>query len=276
MRYTKIKLAAVAFLSLAILFTACNRNHRNTNDDSDNTFAGDNAMSESYYNDAVNIADDASETPNGGSLSNYKTRSACATVTHDTLSNPKTITVDFGTTNCLCGDGRYRRGKILISYTGAYKDSGHVHTITFDQYYVNNNHVMGSKTVTNMGHNANNQMYFTVVVNGLIIKANTLDSIIWNQNRVRTFIAGETTPTKTDDVYQITGSGTGQRANGTTYTMTITQPLIKALDCQWIQQGEIQIQPTGGFLRTLNYGGGSCDDQATLTVNGNTYTITLN
>lgn len=270
----KVTTRLVAVFAVAFLFTACKRN-KNNSDDSDNTFAKDNATSELIYNEVLNIADDASTTPNGGNLSNYKMRSACATVTHDTLSTPKTITIDFGSTNCLCGDGKYRKGKILVSYTGAYKDSGHVHTITFDQYYVNNNHVLGSKTVTNMGHNASNQMYFTVAVNGLIIKANTNDSIIWNANRVRTFLAGESTQTKTDDVYSITGSGSGQRANGTQYTMTITQPLVRALSCQWIQEGEVEIQPVGGYLRTLNYGAGTCDDQATITVNGTTYNITL-
>jgi hypothetical protein len=276
MLHTTFKTTLAALFVLAIAFTACNRSRTNNPTDEDDNFAKDNALSELFYNDALNMADEAAETPNGGNLSNYKMRSPCATVTHDTLSTPKTITIDFGPTNCLCGDGRYRRGKVLVSYTGAYKDSGHVHTISFDNYHVNDNKILGTKTVTNMGHNANNQMYFTISVNGLIIKANTNDSVIWNQNRVRTFLVGENTPSKMDDIYRITGNGTGQRANGTPYSMTITQPLIKALSCQWIQQGEIQVQPSGAALRTLNYGGGNCDNQATLTVNGNTINITLN
>ena len=40
--------------------------------------------------------------------------------------------------------------------------------------------------------------------------------------------------------------------------------------------GEIQIQPAGGNLKTINYGNGTCDDQATVTINGSTYPITLN
>lgn len=276
MKYSKIKFGLVVMISSLVLFTACKRNPKTKDVDVDNTVASDNALGEFVYNDALNIADQASLTASGANLENYKMRSTCATVTHDTTSNPKTITVDFGPTNCLCGDNRYRRGKILIAYTGHYKDSGHVHTITFDQYYVNNNQVLGTKSVTNMGHNANNQMYFTVTVNGLIIKATTLDSIIWNHNRTRTFVQGENTQTKQDDVYEITGSGSGQRANGTSYTMNITQPLVKAINCDWIKAGEMQIQPNGGLLRTFNFGSGTCDNQATVTVNGNTYNITLN
>lgn len=277
MKHTTLKtgLATLAIMS-ALFFGSCNRNKINDkNKDNDTSIASDNALSEFAYNDALNISDEAATLNTGDNLGNYKTASNCATVTHDTTTNPKTITVDFGNINCLCNDGRLRKGKILITYTGHYKDSGMVRTIGFDQYFVNNNQILGSKTVQNMGHNVSNQLYFNIVVNGKIIKS-TGDSIIWNQNRVRTYIAGESTPIKLDDVYEITGSGTGTRANGNTYTINITQPLVKAIACDWIKAGELQIQPTGGNLRTINYGNGTCDDQATVTINGVTYTITLN
>lgn len=273
---TKIKNLLVALTALAFLFTACKRNHNSTDSESDNTFAKDNANSEFIYNDALNIAEQASITANGNNLDNYKTTSNCATVTHDTISVPHTITIDFGSVNCLCNDGRYRRGQILISYQGAYKDSGSVHTITFNNYYVNDNHVMGSKQVTNMGHNSSGHLFYTIVVNGQIIKAVTQDTILWNQNRVRTYLQGDSTQSKLDDVYSITGSGSGQKANGTHYTMTITSPIIKAMSCQWIEQGTVEIQPTGGYLRILDFGNGTCDDQATITVNGVSHPITLN
>lgn len=265
----------VALGALAFLFTACKRN-RITDDESDNTFAKDNASSEFFYNDALNIADQAAITLSGNNLDNYKTTSNCATVTHDTISVPHTITIDFGSVNCLCNDGRYRRGQVLVSYMGAYKDSGSVHTITFNNYYVNDNHVMGSKQVTNMGHNSSGHLYFNIMVNGQVIKAITQDTILWNQNRVRTYLQGDSTQTKLDDIYSITGSGSGQKANGTTYTMTITSPLIKDMSCDWIKQGSVEIQPNGGALRLLDFGNGTCDDQATITVNGVSHPITLN
>lgn len=269
----KFRLFLLSLLWL-ISLNACNRNHQN-NKDTDTSIASDNAFSEAIYNDALNMADEASNLQTGDNLSNYKTASNCATITHDTTTNPKTITIDFGNTYCLCNDGKYRKGIVLISYTGHYKDSGSVRTITFNQYFVNNHQVLGSKTVSNMGYNTNGQTFFNIVVNGLIIKS-TGDSVSWNQNRVRTWIAGENTSAKIDDVYEITGSGSGTRANGNTYTVTITQPLVRALACQWIQSGEISIQPVGGNTRVLNFGNGTCDDQATVSINGTTYTITLN
>jgi hypothetical protein len=269
----KLGFVALAF-SASVLMVSCQRDK--LSQDEDTEMANDNSLSEFVYDDIDQIVDDASTKQTGDNLGNYKTSSNCAVITHDTLSTPKSITVDFGTTNCLCNDGRYRKGQILITYTGKYADSGSMRNITFNNYHVNNSHIMGSKTVENMGKNANNQTYFDIDVNGLIIKATTGDSIIWNTNRERTWVQGEGTSAWADDIYHISGSGNGKRANGNTWTMNIIQPLVKDLSCNWISAGVIELQPTGKALRTINFGNGNCDNQATVTINGGTYTINLN
>lgn len=274
MKIQQIKIALFALVLASSLFIiSCNRN-KDKNNDNDTEMSNDNALAEFSYNDALNIADEASTVNSGDNLGNYKTTSNCATVTKDTTTNPKTITIDFGATNCLCNDGRNRRGKILVSYTGKYKDAGSVHTISFDNYFVNDNQILGSKTVTNMGLNASNQSYFSIVVNGKIIKANTTDSIVWNSNRTRTWTQGEATQTWMDDVYEITGNGSGQNKNGT-FTMNIINPLIKELSCKWFTAGKVEMQPAGKLLRTIDFGNGTCDNAATVLINGNTYNITL-
>jgi hypothetical protein len=279
MKLQTFKLALIAIAcSTTVCFTACNKSKKvkDAATDNDTSMTKDNALGEFAYNDVGNIADEAGAVASGDNLNNYKTTSNCATVTKDTISIPHAVTIDFGLTNCLCSDNRNRRGKIIITYTGSYVDSGSVRTITFNNYHVNDNKILGTKTVTNMGHNANGKIYHSVIVNGLIIKAITGDSITWNSARTRTWILGDNTSTKTDDEFQITGSGSGQKANGNTYTMLITQPLIKARACDWIKAGEIQVTPSTGNIKTVNYGNGNCDDQATVTINGNTYNITLN
>ena len=264
-------------LATGILITSCRRNSKiETNKDSDTEMVKDHYLSEFAYTDALNIADDGATVNSGDNLGNYKTASNCATVTHDTISNPHTMTIDFGATNCLCNDGRYRRGIILVTYTGHYRDSGHVHTLTFNNYFVNDNQVLGSKSVTNMGHNSAGNLYYSIIVNGLIIRATTLDSVIWNSNRTRTWIQGESTQVRTDDVYEITGSGSGSRPNGTSYTMNITQPLVKAVSCSWIESGKIDLQPSNKPLRKIDYGNTGCDNLATVTINNVTYNIILN
>lgn len=260
-------------LATTLVFSACNR--RDKDRDNDTELASDNTLFENTYNDVLNMADESSEKNTGDNLSNFKTASNCATITHDTLSSPKTITIDFGSTNCLCNDGRNRRGKVLVNYTGKYRDSGSVHTITFDNYFVNDNQVMGSKTVSNMGKNVSNQSYFNIVVNGLIIKATSGDSIVWSSNRTRTWTNGESSiGDKSDDVYEITGSASGTKGS-TAYTMTIIQPLVKAHACGYISKGIMEVQPSGKLLRTIDFGNGTCDNTAQVTIGGNVYTIIL-
>lgn len=276
-----LSVAAFAVFATALAFTACKRDKDNNNAvdvDEDTYYADDQARMDQTFDDVQTLADQAYEFGSvqmkGGIAPTIL--SSCATVTRDTTSTPRKITIDFGTTNCLCNDGRYRKGKIIITYSGKYRDSGSVHTIGFDGFYVNNNQVLGTKTVTNMGKNGSGQSYFSINVNGMMILSTTGDTISHVASRTRTWVAGENTSALSDDVYNITGSGTNTRAGGKVINYTITSPLVLALNCKWIEQGTIDITPAGASkARTLDYGNGTCDDQATISVNGKTRTITL-
>lgn len=262
-------------LGTIVLVTSC---QKRTKDDTEETgYATEQSISEKAYNDAESIADQASTISTGGSL-NYKETgitSACATVTRGT----GIITVDFGTANCLCNDGRNRRGKIIITYTGAYADSGSTHTITFDNFYQNDNKVEGNKTVTNMGHNSLGQPYFNVTVDGDVTLA-TGGVVATVSYRTRTWIAGYTTPGNfSDDRYSLTGSGSITRPSGVTVNAAISNlsPLIVSAGCRWIEAGTITFALPGGFTRSINYGTtANCDNQAILSLpSGATYNIVL-
>ena len=200
--------------------------------------------------------------------------SACATVTIDSVATPHTITVDFGASNCLCSDGRYRRGQINISYSGHYRDAGSTHTITFTNYYVNDNKIMGTKTVLNNGRNTAGNLTYSITVNGSIEKSSG-GTITWNSNRTREWIVGESTPAWNDDVYLITGSASGTSAGGTSFTLNITSALRKEIGCRHFVSGSFALTPSGKAVRYVDYGTGACDNTATVTINGNTYNITL-
>lgn len=263
--------------TIGVLFTSCRKDKDEK--DNDTSAASDNSLAEGTYNDVNNIADEASE----GSLSSYLSPSGeksmlstCATITHDTTVTPRLLTIDFGTTNCLCTDGRNRRGIINVSYSGQYRDSASVHTITFTNYFVNDNQVLGSKTVTNNGHNAAGNLSYSIAVNGQIIKAGGGGTINWTSNRTREWIIGESTAIWSDDVYLITGSANGTNAAGNSFNMTITTALRKEIGCRHFVSGAFSLTPSGKPTRYINFGSGACDNQATVTINGNIYNITLN
>ncbi|MGQ0830006.1 MAG: hypothetical protein ACT4ON_16585 [Bacteroidota bacterium] len=264
--------------TVGIIFTSCKKEEKDT----DTNAASDHALSEGTFNDVNNISDEAAK----GSLSSYMTPgtsdsgergllSSCATITHDSVSNPRVLTIDFGTTNCFCGDNRFRRGIIKVSYSGKYRDSASTHTISFNNYFVNDNQVLGTKTVTNNGHNTAGNLNYSISVNGQIIKANGGGTITWTSTRNREWIAGESTPTWLDDVYLISGSANGTSASGNSFTANTTTPLRKEIGYKHIVSGILNVTPSGKATRILNFGNGTRDDQATVTINGNTYNITL-
>ncbi len=275
---------AGATLSLAIVSCKKTNTTPTTPTDSDTSVASENSLAEGIFNDVQNISDQASEgdlkfySPQyNGNLQDIQSfeKNSCATITHDSLSTPRTLVIDFGSTNCLCQDGNNRRGKINISYIGKYRESGSVHTISFTDYFVNDNQVIGSKSVTNNGKNTNGHTTFTIAVDGQIIKANSAGTLTWKSSRTREWLVGEDTKTWIDDVYSITGSTSGSNSNGNSYTALITTPLHRALNCHWFDSGVIEVNQTGKVLKTIDYGAGSCDANATVTILGKTYPITL-
>ena len=89
-------------------------------------------------------------------------------------------------------------------------------------------------------------------------------------------IAGASTPfVRNDDIYRITGTANGVNINGVSYTANIVQPLRRAISCQWVESGTVEITPANLATRTLDFGSTGCDNQATVTVNNNSYSITL-
>ena len=162
-----------------------------------------------------------------------------------------------------------------MSFTGAYRDSATIITHTFDKYFVDDYQVTGLKTVTNNGHNANGHLSFTVDVDAVVYKPNG-DSITWKSNRVNEWIEGENTYLWWDDVYLISGDAEGVSASGISYILEITTPLRKEIGYKHIVSGVLEITPNGKFTRIIDYGDGTRDNKATVTINGATFNILLN
>ena len=148
----------------------------------------------------------------------------CATITWDSVA--RVLTIDFGTTNCLCQDGINRRGKIIATFTGKFKQVNSSINVSLENYYVNDNKVTGSKTVTYLGTGK----VSIVVQHASITTAN--GTISWQCQRTVEMTAGINTKTIWDDEYTITGSASGTNRQGVNFSVTIDKPLIKQVICQ--------------------------------------------
>ena len=276
MKKLNLIIALLMIAGVVSLSTSCKKDEQQF---ADNTSASaDDAFAEGIYSNTTSIVDEAYDNKSGGLKSGDASNqflTGCATVTLDTTVTPRELTIDFGDENCLCNDGRYRRGKIIVTFTGGYRWQGTVITYGFDDFHVNDNHVDGTKVITNMGPNANNNLYYTIEVVGVIHKANNGGTLSWNSSKEREWIEGVFTKKRKDDVYLITGTASGIRPNNKTWTREIVNPLRVELNCKWIVSGTMEIQPEGKPLRILDYGTGDCDNIATVLINGVTYTIFL-
>ncbi len=278
MKRFHFNLLLLGVLSIGLLMTSCKKDDETVAEENDTSSTEYDALAENIFNDVGNISDEAYALKTGNFKSTEEDTlflGLCATVTLDTVVFPHELIIDFGEENCLCKDGRYRRGKIINTFTGRYRKPGTVLTHGFDEFYVNDNKVEGSRVLTNMGYNEDENLWFTIEIDGLITLAENGGTITWNSSKEREWVEGSDTRRRRDDVYLITGSASGVRLSGLSWTKEIILPLRRELSCRFFVSGSVEITPEDRPVRLLDYGDGECDNLATVTVNGQTFTIHL-
>lgn len=179
-------------------------------------------------------------------------------------NGPVTFEIDYGTTGTPFMDGTTKYGKIHIKCLKRWSYlAGNQVTVDLVNFKSNNVTYSGQIKITRPDTNS-----LTVeVVNGHCTDGS------WNID-----YAGTKTMTKiagTTDDYSITGNSTGKNRDGRNFTTTITNPIIKKASCKWITSGTLDLTPDGFKTRTVDFGNGTCDDDATYTVNGQTVSFKL-
>lgn len=187
---------------------------------------------------------------------------------------PLKFKIDYGL-GCTNAWGVTRSGILLVELSNFVTTPGSTMTIKRENYYVNTRKVEGTITYLNQTTNPNIPTWKRTVTNGKITKVNG-DIFLHSGFRIVKLITGAGTTTLLDNIYHIMeGTHTIQRPNGTQLTATINETLVKPFICQHITQGKLGLQ--GTILNgVLDYGNGTCDNQAVYThSNGNTFNITL-
>jgi hypothetical protein len=232
------------------------------------------------FSDTFSETDDAAkysdEQIDGGNKGTKDTYPIISIVPFDAVTWPKDISIDYGTENLLCEDGRYRRGKINFETTGFYRDAGTVVTITFENYYQNDYKVEGTQIVTNEGRNADDHLYYTVVINDGVVTTPDNKTIEYEENTTREWVAGDLTPfNMCDDNYHIIGSQNGVSSDSISYTLTVENRLDVLVCCRWIRGGILNVDMEGLATISVNYGDGTCDENAIVTIMGVQYPIVM-
>lgn len=261
--------------SLAVTYYSCKEEEEI---DTNTQAAVDDATAETIFNDVYyQVSNSAKEDSTINKTGLVMGDSTCGTITiKDSLGAfPVTVTLNFGDSNQLCFDGHYRKGIIKAVFTGRYKDSGTVITITLYNYYVDSHLIQGTKKFTNNGRNSSSNLSYTIEVTNASIATDS-GTISWQSNRTHEWKQGENTRfVICDDVYSITGTASGIDRKGLSYILTITEPLKKQTCCRWIMSGKLEISPANKVKRYVDFGGGTCDHYAQVTINSRTFDFIL-
>jgi hypothetical protein len=208
---------------------------------------------------------------------------SCRTVTYNPSRSayPHTATINFGS-SCTGLDGFTRSGKKIITVYADWRTAPAgtlISETTFSNFYIDSVNVAGNMQTYIDSAASPGPLALKIVTNKTITdsKGNTSTytaTSYWLQT------AGNSTTTRKDNVYQITGSASGTEvldgATPVSWTSSIdpNDPVIKMGDCMFrskgIEQIRLNVEGTSMFTESLDYGNGTCDDIATLTINGGT------
>ncbi|HRS54720.1 MAG TPA: hypothetical protein P5250_08455 [Bacteroidales bacterium] len=244
-----------------------------------------NCYAESVFYDIIKWVNDAQlkieDSLYNGSKNNYIINDNYISISllpNDTLTWPKMLTINFGSGNHMCLDGKLRKGKIIAAITSRFHQQGTVITIVPNNYFVNDSYVEGTLKITCLGlSNEGHIIFKDNVKQGKIITSDGL--IYWECDRTREMISGQLTPWPNiyDDTFKITGNSSGTDISAHSYTAEIINPLKLSFGCKWINEGSLEISSESFSSKMIvDYGNSECNPQATLTVDNKTYNFIIN
>lgn len=285
MKTKKWNLILVMFLTGLFVLSSCEKDTSAKISEADLLLAEEDALTETLYGDLMESVDNALSLVEGqlstGGLKSMLVSNDCPTITvdkPDTTNWPKVITIDWGE-GCEGFYGHTRSGMVKISLTGWMHWPGSMKTVELFDYYINGIKVEGIKTTSNDGRNNNGNLTFTSVLEGgkVIVpteEGNTVE-LTKEFTRYKEWVEGEETRNFFDNVFYILGSASGTNFKQEAYTRTITYRLEWAASCRFIKSGTVVIVVGDKLPITLDYGDGTCDNKATITINGETREILL-
>lgn len=243
------------------------------------------AEAELIFNDVFDDALGVNDEVGIEGVGSYDRLNPCYTVTVTRLNLPALfpvrVVVNFGA-GCRGLDGHVRKGKIITEYTGRLTIAGSVATTVFENYFVDSIKVEGTHKITNTSPSALIRQFTVDAISARLSKPSG-NYVEWNNHKVITQVEGLITPLPNDDIFRIEGSSNGKVKRGNllvTWESNIIEPLMKRFNCRWIVKGRIKtirrnLDANSPWIAVLDFGTGTCDNKATITINGVSHQITL-
>jgi hypothetical protein len=287
---------------LMLLATSCKDDPESPINEVQSAAIEDQSKTEAYFNEAGDLSTTAYNEPSEEDIGGRTSGTITITVDGDTRFNgavvtlvtaegstffdPKgNITIDFGEGQT-DPKGTIRKGKILVEYNGPRFAQNSYTVITFDNYYVKDVKIEGTRTV--------------ITSDGLDLTKLPNVSVGFSVSDVGgkaifsdgTFITREASHTHTivlalggtaaETTWTVSGQASGQTRAETDYSFAINRALVFRLDCALNgialpAEGEAMFT-LGAQPISLNYGnvGANCDNVVEVSVSGHTESLTIN
>lgn len=200
--------------------------------------------------------------------------SSCPVITIDNTSDPKVITVDFGT-GCTGKDNKVRSGKIIITAT-SFTDATSERIKTFEDFYVDGAKVEGAVnkiiTINRQDHSRVAEIEEDITItfpdeNGTAHRvASLIREYQYNKSGVLR-----------DNIITSYGTVEFTRVSGlkVVKTSSESEPLVFKVSCHRLVSGVVTVTTSDNRTWTIDYGDGECDNLATITSGDKTRVIRL-
>ena len=239
------------------------------------------AFTDAYYQDV----DDLSSTLTFAADNNFSGRNQglddrfCAAAKVEfkrkVTSDPDSLLVDFGSQGCTDNKGNTRTGKLIMIFSLDRKAS---HTLIMSDFFINGKKVEGTRTVT---RTALVPVTHTITLtggkvtwpDGTFSTREASHTRVWNRN------LGD--PAAESMVIKQGGTASGVNRNGKDYAVEMITDITFKFGCNTgtrrilLPVAGTKVVKVGDKTITVDFGDGTCDDKATLTVNGESKEITL-
>lgn len=274
-----IKFIFLTFVLVALALNGCKKKEVEAVDNESQSVV-DNAIAEQEFLTVPPTTQQLAINTKGTGAQGKGLAAPCDTLTRisgDTLfGQPNhvdpTYTLNLSNTACsqVMPDGRPRTGYLTIRFTNKLRLAGAKMIIKFHNYKATNiTYSCDSMIVTTVGSNSLSSTFNVKLINGVCTTSNWLVKYSLDRT-ITTYPKGN--PLGSQPYTSIYGTSNGVNRQGKAFTVTVNQntPLIKYRNCEFISSGVLELLPEGFKARSVDYGNGACDDDATFTVNGNT------
>ncbi len=244
-RYLFLTMLMLAFMGLT--FTSCDKDDDDdeNNETNTETLALETITDDDVVEDFNNIV--FSDAEEGEALISKPAKKGtgdgkfqtCATISTEKTEAGRSIVIDFGTEGCKGPRGHVKKGKMIITITGKWREENHSRKIVLEDFYINDHKIEGTRTVTTKKV-ALTSFEQTVKLEGGKVTLSDGTVLTHESTKTRKLEKGIATPwNRSDDEWEITGESSGVNYKQKAYTMKITTPLhrVHPSVCRFPEKG---------------------------------------